>query len=125
VMADISVFAEGVAAAVAGADLVGSTLSGYTPYSPQLPGPDFDLVAALAKVVYIPVILEGRVRWPQEARRALELGCWSVVVGSAITRPQKIARSFADSMRETTVSQRPQPDRETVVLQPSLREEEG
>jgi N-acylglucosamine-6-phosphate 2-epimerase len=125
VMADISVFTEGVAAAVAGADLVGSTLSGYTPYSPQLSGPDFDLVAALAKVVYIPVILEGRVRYPHEAQRALELGCWSVVVGSAITRPQKIARSFAESMRQANVNDGAQLDREPAELQPSLREEEG
>ena len=94
VMADVSTLEEGAAAAAAGADLVGTTLSGYTPYSRQQPGPDLDLVAALAARVEIPVVAEGRITTPGEARAALEAGAWTVVVGGAITRPQLITARF-------------------------------
>ena len=33
---------------------------------------------------------------PEKARRVLELGCFSVVVGSIITRPQLITKRFVD-----------------------------
>lgn len=96
-MADISTLAEGEAAIAAGADFVGTTLSGYTPYSPALPGPDFALMAGL-KQRGIPFVAEGRIWAPAEARRALELGAHFVVVGSAITRPDVITRRFADAV---------------------------
>lgn len=98
VMADISTFDEGILAAGAGADLVGTTLSGYTPYSPQLPGPDFDLVRRLAAELDVPVIAEGKIATPQQARRALDLGAYAVVVGGAISRPQWITRQFVQRM---------------------------
>ncbi|HEX2910536.1 MAG TPA: N-acetylmannosamine-6-phosphate 2-epimerase [Chloroflexia bacterium] len=94
VLADISTLEEGLAAEEAGADLVGPTLSGYTAYSPQQEEPDFALLKALVARVKIPVIAEGRIATPLQARQALELGAYSVVVGSAITRPQWITRQF-------------------------------
>jgi len=94
-MADISTLDEGLAAADMGFDVVSTTMSGYTPYTPQQPGPDFDLLAALAGRLSIPVIAEGRIWTPEEAARALDLGAWAVVVGSAITRPEEITRRFA------------------------------
>jgi N-acylglucosamine-6-phosphate 2-epimerase len=103
VMADISTFEEGLAAAEAGADLVGTTLSGYTSYSPQpadqRSGPDFDLIARLAPALQMPLIAEGRISTPQAARRALDLGAYAVVVGAAITRPQWITRQFVQALR--------------------------
>jgi N-acylglucosamine-6-phosphate 2-epimerase len=99
IMADVSTFEEGLSAAQAGADLVGTTLSGYTLDSPKLQGPDFELVQRLAGALSIPVIAEGRISTPEQARRAVDLGAFAVVVGAAITRPQWITRQFARALK--------------------------
>ncbi len=98
VMADISTLEEGIAAARAGADIVSTTLSGYTPYSPQIKGPDLELVAALSRAVSVPVIAEGRISTPAEARRALDAGAYAVVVGTAITAPDAITARFVRAL---------------------------
>lgn len=95
VLADIATYEEGTAAWKAGADAVSTTLSGYTENSPHQDAPDFDLLSRLVRDLPIPVIAEGRISTPDQAARALELGAWAVVVGSAITRPQLITRQFA------------------------------
>ncbi|MEJ5199663.1 MAG: N-acetylmannosamine-6-phosphate 2-epimerase [Anaerolineae bacterium] len=99
VMADVSTFDEGLAAVEAGADLVSTTLSGYTPYSPQQEEPDLALVAALAGRLAVPVIAEGRISTPALARAALEAGAFAVVVGAAITRPQWITARFVAALQ--------------------------
>jgi len=99
VLADISTKEEALMAVKSGADAVSTTLSGYTPYSPHLEGPDFDLVADLARHLSVPVFAEGRVSRPEEAARMLSLGAWCVVVGSAITRPQLITAGFARALK--------------------------
>ncbi|OEV03701.1 N-acetylmannosamine-6-phosphate 2-epimerase [Streptomyces oceani] len=98
-MADVSTVDEGDAAAALGADLVSTTLSGYTAYSRQRDGPDLDLVAELAGRVEVPVVAEGRVGTPAQSRAALDAGAWSVVVGTAITAPAAIAGRFTDALR--------------------------
>jgi N-acylglucosamine-6-phosphate 2-epimerase len=93
-LADIATYADGIAAWQAGADAVSTTLSGYTSDSPQQEEPDFDLLARLVIELPVPVIAEGRIATPDQAARALDLGAFAVVVGSAITRPQWITRQF-------------------------------
>ncbi|MBB6097860.1 N-acylglucosamine-6-phosphate 2-epimerase [Deinobacterium chartae] len=98
-MADISTLEEASAALEAGADVLSTTLSGYTPYSPQIPGPDWELMRALA-ARGIPFAAEGRIKSPQEAALALQLGAHCVVVGSAITRPDVITSWYARALAE-------------------------
>jgi N-acylglucosamine-6-phosphate 2-epimerase len=98
VMADISTFDEGIAAAAAGADIVSTTMSGYTPYSPVQPGPDLDLVGRLAAVLTVPLVAEGRYHAPEQVVQALTAGATAVVVGGAITRPQEITHRFVNAI---------------------------
>ena len=100
VMADVSTFEEGLAAARAGADLIGTTLSGYTPYSLQQVEPDIELVGRLSAALTLPVIAEGRIAAPQQARRFLEVGAYAVVVGTAIPRPQWITSQFVQGLKK-------------------------
>jgi len=94
-MADCATLEEAVAAREAGADLVGTTMNGYTPATAHCKdGPNFDLVRQLAETLSCPVIAEGRVHTPEQARKMLEIGAWAVVVGGAITRPLEIAQRF-------------------------------
>ncbi len=98
VMADISTVEEAAAAEEMGADLVATTLSGYTDYSPRGDEPDWDLLEAVIGAVKVPVVAEGGFTTPAEARRALDMGAWALVVGSAITRPIDITKRFVSAM---------------------------
>lgn len=96
VLADIATVDEGIAAEAAGADMISTTMSGYTAESPKQPGPDLVLVEALSATLTVPLLAEGRFKLPQEVRRGLDLGATAVVVGGAITRPQQITRWFVE-----------------------------
>jgi N-acylglucosamine-6-phosphate 2-epimerase len=100
VMADIATAAEGAACAAAGADCLSTTLSGYTPDTQHSGhGPDFALLEYLVQSQSLPVIAEGRINTPELAARMQSLGAWSIVVGSAITRPAEITKWFVHSMQ--------------------------
>ena len=99
IFADVATLAEAQAAERLGATMAAPTLSGYTDARPMRPGPDFALLAQMTEALSIPVIAEGRIHTPQQARQALDLGAWAVVVGSAITRPRTITARFAAALR--------------------------
>ena len=96
-MADISTLEEGINCAKLGADIISTTLAGYTLESGEpTEGPDYELLKELVKNINKPVILEGRIWEPKEVKKAFELGAFSVVIGSAITRPQLITKRFIE-----------------------------
>ena len=95
IMADCATLEEAKAAFRAGADLVGSTMNGYTEATADCKGdPNYELVRQMVSELPCPVIAEGRVHTPEQARKMLDLGAWAVVVGGAITRPLEIAQRF-------------------------------
>ena len=96
-MADISNIEEGIACSDFGADIISTTLSGYTLESENCSEePDFSLLTELVKHIKKPIILEGRIWYPKDVKKAFELGAYSVVIGSAITRPQLITKKFVN-----------------------------
>ncbi|MBD1861403.1 MULTISPECIES: N-acetylmannosamine-6-phosphate 2-epimerase [Trichocoleus] len=85
VMADVDTLEAAIAAVAAGADVVGTTLYGYTTATQQQSPPGFDLLAQMVQQLKIPVLCEGGIASPAMARQALNLGAYAVVVGTAIT----------------------------------------
>jgi putative N-acetylmannosamine-6-phosphate epimerase len=100
VWADISTFDEGVQAHKYGADIISTTLYGYTQETQVTSshGPDLDLLKKLVDQLDVPIILEGRVWYPEQVAKAFEYGSFAVVVGSAITRPHLITERFVKAI---------------------------
>lgn len=99
-MADCSTVEEAIFADKLGFDFIGTTLVGYTKQSKDLKieSNDFEIIKEILSSVKHNVIAEGNINTPQKAKRVLELGCYSVVVGSIITRPQLITKSFVEEI---------------------------
>jgi N-acylglucosamine-6-phosphate 2-epimerase len=93
-MGDVSTLDEGKRAIDAGANVISTTMAGYTEYSDEQHGPAFELMEKLARAG-LPFVAEGRIWSPQQAVRCFDLGARFIVVGSAITRPDAITRRFA------------------------------
>lgn len=98
-MADISNLEEAIEAEKAGVDFVGTTMNGYTPYTTVSKKFDPSLVKEIVENVKIPVIAEGKIHEPKEAKAALEAGAHCMVVGGAITRPQEITSRFLAELK--------------------------
>jgi N-acetylmannosamine-6-phosphate 2-epimerase / N-acetylmannosamine kinase len=98
VMADIATLEEGLAAAAAGADFIGTTLNGYTEETWGNHCFDWSLLGDLVGRIHAPIIAEGHISTPEEARRAAAMGAWCVIVGSAITRPGVITSNFVRAL---------------------------
>ncbi len=104
VMADCGSLGDAEAAAAAGADILGTTLAGYSGERPKTEGPDWEVVdqvvalAAQAPTGPLPVLVEGRVHTLDQAAEALRRGAWAVCVGTAITHPTSITRWFVEAL---------------------------
>lgn len=95
-MADCSSLEDGTQCHLLGAEIIGTTLSGYT--TDVVPeAPDFPLVRALSAKGYR-VIAEGRFNSPALAAQAIQHGAWAVTVGSAITRLEHICQWYRDAL---------------------------
>ena len=98
VMADIATLDEGLEAAANGADMIGTTLYGYTDETKGNAAFNWPLLAELVRQTDRPIIAEGHISTPEDARRVLQNGAWSVVVGSAITRPGEITARYVKAI---------------------------
>ncbi|MCT7992346.1 N-acetylmannosamine-6-phosphate 2-epimerase [Laspinema olomoucense] len=85
VMADVDTLESAIAAANFGADIIGTTLYGYTRATQDSIPPGFDLLAEIRKTIQGFLICEGGISSPEMAKRALNLGANAVVVGTDIT----------------------------------------
>ena len=99
-MADCSTVGEALHADELGFDFIGTTMVGYTEQSKadKIEADDFKILREIISSVKHKVIAEGNINTPQKAKRVIELGAFSVVVGSIITRPQLITKSFAEAL---------------------------
>ncbi len=94
VMADIDTLENAIFAAEAGADIIGTTLYGYTEETKHLSPPGYFLLENMVTKLNVPIICEGGIATPEMAQKALELGAYAVVVGTAITGIDILIKSF-------------------------------
>ena len=84
-----------------GFDFVGTTLVGYTKQSKdiKIEAEDFIFIREALDKINAKLIAEGNINTPQKLKRVMELGVYSAVVGSSITRPQLITKSFTSVLK--------------------------
>lgn len=99
-MADTSCFEEGKLALELGFDLLGTTMSGYTPYTKGTPLPDFTLMKRYKEELGATVIAEGGIWVPEQLVEAFASGAHAAVVGTAITRPMDITKRFVKALED-------------------------
>ena len=101
-MADCSTVEEALHADELGFNFIGTTLVGYTEQSEndRIEENDFEILWKILAGVKHKVIAEGNINTPEKARRVIELGAYSVVVGSIITRPQLITKTFTEELKK-------------------------
>tara|TARA_B110000263_G_scaffold186625_1_gene164297 strand:- start:1335 stop:2009 length:675 start_codon:yes stop_codon:yes gene_type:complete len=93
-MADCSNLKDAIYAADYGADVLATTLAGYTDNKPIPKNPDFKFLNALLGKLDLPVIAEGRFNNPASFKKAINMGAHAVVVGTALNRIELITQSF-------------------------------
>lgn len=98
VMADCGSVDDAHEAEAAGADILGTTLAGYSGERPRTAGPDLELIGQIAARCSAPVMAEGRIHRPEDAAAAIAAGAFSVCVGTAITHPTTITGWFREAV---------------------------
>ncbi|MRT49483.1 MULTISPECIES: N-acetylmannosamine-6-phosphate 2-epimerase [Enterobacteriaceae] len=97
-MTDCSCVEDGLFCQRLGAEIIGTTMSGYTAaHTPD--EPDLALVQAL-HAAGCRVIAEGRYNTPAQAAEAMRQGAWAVTVGSAITRLEHICGWYNTALKK-------------------------
>lgn len=96
-MADCATADDVRRAADAEADIVATTLCGYTATTQGTPLPALDLVRACAASGPF-AICEGGIAFPEDVAAAFEAGAHAVVVGTAITNIDVLVRRFANAV---------------------------
>jgi N-acylglucosamine-6-phosphate 2-epimerase len=86
-----------VCAQAAGADILATTLYGYTKETRGAELPGLELVRALRQIGCF-VICEGGIHAPQAAAEAVRAGADAVVVGTAITNTEWLVREYAAAL---------------------------
>ncbi|MBW4631813.1 MAG: N-acetylmannosamine-6-phosphate 2-epimerase [Iphinoe sp. HA4291-MV1] len=97
VMADVDTIEAARAAVAAGADIVGTTLFGYTASTKHLSPPGWELLRQIVQQD-VPAICEGGISSPVMVRRALDLGAYAVVVGTAITGIDYLVKAYVKEL---------------------------
>ena len=98
VMADVDTYEAAQLAVNAGADIVGTTLFGYTAQTKNFSPPGWELLTQIIENLDTFVICEGGVSSPQMARKALDLGADAVVVGGAITGIDLLVKAYNSAL---------------------------
>ena len=93
ILADVDTVEAAIQAEALGCDAIATTLSGYTEApAPKLP--NIKLISDITQRVKIPVIAEGGFSKPEHVMQAFQAGAWSVCIGTAITNPYLLTKSF-------------------------------
>ena len=95
-LADCATVADGMQAAAAGADVVASTLCGYTAETIGVPLPALALVQELRHTRRL-VVCEGGIGSPDAAAAAFAAGADAICVGTAITNVDVLVSRFVAS----------------------------
>jgi N-acylglucosamine-6-phosphate 2-epimerase len=98
VMADVDTYEAAQLAVNAGADIVGTTLFGYTAQTKNFSPPGWELLTQIIENLDTFVICEGGVSSPQMAKKALDLGANAVVVGGAITGIDLLVQAYISTL---------------------------
>lgn len=94
VFADVDTLESANLAFDAGADLLATTLYGYTPSTRHLTPPGYNLLEQLVQQFSCPIVCEGGISSPEMAQKALDLGAIAVVVGTDITGIDQKVKSY-------------------------------
>lgn len=100
VMADCDNLESGRYAENCGADIVSTTLSGYTENTKGADKINFQLIRDMHDTLNVPIIAEGHIVDIRDAVNAYKSGAFSIVIGSAITRPEFITGNFVQAIHE-------------------------
>ena len=102
ILADISTLEDADACINSGAHAISNCLRGFTPETERLVNgnADIDFIEKLlSEYPGYPVIAEGMINTPAVAQEISKLDVWSIVVGTAITRPHIVTQWYLNSIK--------------------------